>query len=507
MDLFHAYKCHGRHQCDGSALFSEATHRLQVLIFAALWIASLSILAGCQSDEPTATTLQPEDFAQPESAGDDSNATHRVVDVEKPQYIETAASSKYWRAEKQQASGLFNNTNSQAETETASNPNDDLIQPTATDTNNTTDTTPFNFDSPMAFSATAGEFPSESSNSNDPNAEAAPAERFVLDGMVGQVNGQPIFARQIFQDNHEQLVQNGRRLPADEFRESTAGLIRAQLQGIISDALLFGEAERALEERERFGLLGILNQYREETIRRFGQGSAAVADAYLQGRDGITLEQYIEDFRKEWITRRHINKVINPRIVVTRLDIQRYWRENQDIFNPDPQTSIRIMWLESEADATNVISQLAGGQDFAEIAGTEINQFRRSERGFFGEVDPESFRFEEIVEAVQSLSEGEWTSPIEINDRWWIVFVESKPEPIRVALREVQQQIEDTLRGEQFRQYSTEYRRELLETGSFTDLNEMGQALLTIAMSRYAGVSVTQNEDEREANPENRNGE
>jgi hypothetical protein len=73
------------------------------------------------------------------------------------------------------------------------------------------------------------------------------------------------------------------------------------------------------------------------------------------------------------------------------------------------------------------------------------------------------------------------------NGSHWLVFVETLDRPESMPLERVQERIQALLREQQMNNLRQRHQVELLTTGSYTRLETMADALLRIAVSRYAG--------------------
>ncbi len=94
--------------------------------------------------------------------------------------------------------------------------------------------------------------------SADSASSPTPQPAYKVAGMVGQVNGQAIYADDVFEPMHEQLRALGQSLSRQDFRQRAEVLIRGRLDQIMTDSLILGEAQRDLSERERQGLKRIM---------------------------------------------------------------------------------------------------------------------------------------------------------------------------------------------------------------------------------------------------------
>ena len=311
---------------------------------------------------------------------------------------------------------------------------------------------------------------------------------YTIDGMVGHVNGQPIYATEAFEPIQEQLAELGRSQPASEFRARAAQLIQGRLQQLIVDSLILGEAERDLSEQEQTGLLALLAQRREEFIRFWGKGSVALAEENIVRETGRSLDETITDTRERLLVQRYLRQRLWPKINVTRKNIERYYADHIDEYNPPPVRVIRLIRTKDPADARSIDDMLRIGAPFEEVASTKANRYRPAEGGLVSEnaVGDSVFGNEDLNAALAKIGPGEHSRRIKVGNGYcWVYYESRQSEPAR-SLVEAQLEIEDLLRRREFQRLTQEYRRELIETGSYTSIEDMGTSLLDIAMTRYA---------------------
>lgn len=319
-------------------------------------------------------------------------------------------------------------------------------------------------------------------------APPVPEGSHVVDAMVGQVNGQAIYADEVLEPIEAQLAALGARRPRAVFREQARRLVYARLDQIVADSLILGEAERDLSEMEQMGLRHMLKEQREELLRRYGQGSIAVANATLMEREGRTLDQRMTAEREKLLVRRYLQMKLLPKINVTRKDIERYYHDNIKEYRPEAGKTVRIIRVDSAAAADRIEQQLAEGVPFAQVATGKANSYQASQGGLMqGKVtgdDP--FGPAALNEAFKTLTVGQHSPRIKVGDDFWWLYLESIDEGKQRSLTEVQLQIEDLLRRQRFQQLSTRYRQRLFEQGTYNPIDQMADGLVQVAMTRYA---------------------
>ncbi len=312
--------------------------------------------------------------------------------------------------------------------------------------------------------------------------------RYPIDAMVGQVNGQPIYAQAVLEPIDAQLRTLAGQLPYHEFQKRAAQLIASRIKEMLQNALILGEAERDLSEQEQLQVRAMVEIRRRELLRQYGRGSVAMAEKALQDKEGISLREKLESYRQEVVIRRYFWQRFGPLINVSRRDIERYYRDHEDEYNPPARRVLRLIRCQSGSEAQQITRLLEQGSiQFAEAAAHEANTFKRAQGGLFGEtVGDAPLRQEAINEALTSLDEGAYAGPIEIDGVFWFVHVERLERGNRRTLQDVQVEIREKLRERQFVALQDQFRQQIFEQGSYTRPEQMVVALLEVAMSRYA---------------------
>ncbi len=313
---------------------------------------------------------------------------------------------------------------------------------------------------------------------------------YTVDAMVGQVNGKPIYAAEVLEPIEEQLSVLGKSLPRKEFVGRARQLIEGRLGQIVTDALILGEAERDLTVQEHAGLLQFLKLQREELIRFWGIGSVAVAQENLVRQTSRTLDQTLNETRERMLVQRYLRERLWSKISVSRKDVERYYQEHFSDFNPPANRGLRLIYVETKESADTVGRMLDEGVAFEEVAKQDLNQYRHEEGGLMAEkaVGDEVFGHAVLNEAMLTLRAGEFSGRVQAGGRYWWVRVESIDQPKGRSLSEVQLEVESLLQRQRFQQLTQQYRRELFETGSYNSIDQMGEALLAIAVNRFAGL-------------------
>lgn len=326
---------------------------------------------------------------------------------------------------------------------------------------------------------------------SEPTTTARTEQAQPIDAMVGHINGEAVYAEQIFDVNLvAQLESFGRRFGGDEFQQNAGGVIQDRLQGIIINKLILGEAELNLKETQRRGIEGRIQAEREELLRFYGQGSLAKAKAEFRKARGKELEQHLVDFREELIIGSYIRSKVLPKIVVNQRDVERYYADNIDKYQQPDARVIRLIIAVDAAAAAQIKEQLDKGVAFEKLAANqELNKYNPTNAGTYqgGTAIPGDTVINQppVNEALLPLKTGEHVGPVASGGNTFFVEIVERIDGVKIALPQAQIKIEQTLRSIQFEKHALRFRLDLLKRGSYSDPAKMGQKLLDIATARY----------------------
>jgi hypothetical protein len=308
---------------------------------------------------------------------------------------------------------------------------------------------------------------------------------YTVDAMVGQINGRPLYASTVFDEIGQETIRTiAASKPKAEFVREIYALLNATLGQKITDALLLAEAQASLNEQEQRGLLDLLRKYREDLISQAG-GSLALAEAAVREDRGMSLDEAVEQRRQQILVSKYLQDKLYPRIHVTRYDVERFYEENYDTFNPKPEVTVQFLVARDPRDAQAVDEALAAGTSFKEVG--EMRGVRLSEITHSGTIETfDGVAFEQANEAARRLNEGEHSPRIKVAIGSVWVRVAKVQTGESKALPDVYLAIEKRLRAQRFDQLNRKYLSELLKKGNYTPIDQMLDALVEVAVNRYA---------------------
>lgn len=319
-------------------------------------------------------------------------------------------------------------------------------------------------------------------------ASLAYAQTYHVDGMIGQVNGRALYVKDVLDETLCQTLATwGSELPRAEFRKRAAERIAVRLNSMVTDALIYGEAQRDLSDQERQGLAVAMTKQREQLLREYGQGSPALAEAELVQQTGMDMNQTLERWRQRLVVERYMRQKLRPKVNVTRRDVKRYYDDHHDEFNPPSTRTVRVIQTRIGEDSQSIRDRLEQGAPFADVAADPRNQFRPESSGLMGAMAGDQlFADPQVNQATLSLDAGQYAGPITVGERDWFVYVEQIHDAPGQSLKDVQTQIQMTLFEQQLREQTERYREKLFEKGSYNSIEQMTLSLVQIAEDRYA---------------------
>ena len=257
------------------------------------------------------------------------------------------------------------------------------------------------------------------------------------------------------------------------------------MQQIVTDALVLGAARRSLTEPQRRQLRVIMQRERERILREYGRGALAVTERKLQREKGMGLSQFLDQREQEIIVQQFLRTQLMPRINVSRKDIERFYRDNQNVYNPPPIRDLQVLISDSREKALELRRAITENPDAldawladAERGIEEIDMGETAGNEVFGD--------ERVNRVMLGLEAGGLSAPIAVGDKFWILRLRDLEQERARPLREVQVEIRNRLTQEQFQRQIQRYRADLFETGSYDSLEDMSGAVMGVVVSRYA---------------------
>lgn len=323
------------------------------------------------------------------------------------------------------------------------------------------------------------------------NRGVRPGEKTLVDSLIGQINGRPIFADEILEPIEDQLIAERNNLDYEQFRRKARAIVLDRMQAVVRNELYLAAAESSLSSEEQQGLLFLLRSMREQEIAKFGGGSLEEAERTLQRDEGLSLEEYLAVKKDELLLDRLVRQQIVTRVLVSWRDIEREYERHFDEFNlPATVTLSRIRLSSDQTDRIEEVKQkLAAGEDFGDVA----EWAGMNDRGVMDtfKMGPGGLTDIEINDAYKpylaGLEVGDTTEAFPVRNRtmWLHVTSIAEPEALTVYDDKVQTGIREMIFARRFQEEQARYMSELLEKSTLDELNEMVERVFQIALRRY----------------------
>ncbi len=318
-----------------------------------------------------------------------------------------------------------------------------------------------------------------------------PGERVIVDSLVGEVNGRPIFADAFFEPIEDRLMRAAEEFSGAERDAKFREIINFWLQQVVLDALILAEAESSLTPQEKQGLFAFLQSIQEEEIR-LGGGTRSGAES-RRAQSGENLDQYIGRQKEMVLIDQLRQQKIQPRVIVTWRDIEREYRRRYDDFNPPATVTLARIRLRTGSDSERieeVTVRLAAGEPFADVAGS----LGPENGGFWQTFVIEGTSIEdinvspEIKAALHGLEEGRTSEPFELGTVtiWLHVAEVSRPEARSIYDPDVQRILKNTVLMRRSEEEWSRYIQSLVKRGIHSELDGMAETLYRIALERYS---------------------
>ncbi|MCI0362513.1 MAG: hypothetical protein L0Y44_10100 [Phycisphaerales bacterium] len=311
----------------------------------------------------------------------------------------------------------------------------------------------------------------------------------IIESLVGQVSGRPIFADSLLEPIADQLRRESERLTTQQFVQQAAQIVNARLNEVVLSELFLAEAQAALTPQQQQGLLAFLKAFRERTLAE-GFGSLSQRERELQQEQGISVDEYVELERNRVLIANLINEKIEPRVIVSWKDVQREYERRKAEFNPPAKVTLRRIRLSNDQpqEIERVKSRLAAGDDFASVA----ESAGESNGGLWDAdfpIGPGGISDIDINEAykpyLSGLSAGQTTEAIEHDGRTIWLHIDKIDQPAPRGLYDLQRQLAEELYFRRRAEQRDRYIKSLFDKGIYSELEEMSRRVLLVALMRY----------------------
>jgi parvulin-like peptidyl-prolyl isomerase len=329
----------------------------------------------------------------------------------------------------------------------------------------------------------------------------------VVGSVLGDVDSDPIYADKVIAVLDRALAANAKQYDEAHFRDVAADLIRKQVGEFIHASVEFAAAKRNLESKDEELARQETVRWRQEQITHAGGSVEAAKRRAID--QGTTLDDMCREHYRLIMTQLYYQRRVIPQIQISAGDIRNYYDAHRDKeFSEKATVKFRVIRIDSDktggdAAAKEKIEHLRdrfkGGAPF-DIVASEVNDdpVLLANKG-----DPQPGQWMEkgayvnraVDDAVWALQPGEVTDVIHSGDSYYLARLEERQGgKVRAfADQEVQDQIYETLRREQFNALREEIRQDL-EKKAAIRLNPDGDRVaLDMVMQKYPKWAGKQN--------------
>ncbi len=314
---------------------------------------------------------------------------------------------------------------------------------------------------------------------------------YPVEGLVGQINGRPVYADEFLLPLEDRLLRMIAELPLPQAVARMDLLIFERFQEYVDTELIIAEAESRLTAEQQQGILAWLRNAREEMITNRGGTRDAAAES-IEDEFGVSIDEFMEQRRSFALAQDLLRKRVQPRAIVSWRDVVQAYRRQFAEFNPPAQVRLGRVRLNRERDAERIETieaALANGADFASIA----TLADAPDGGAWRKIELPPGGLKDTTLAAQVRDRLDLTAPGTVSEpldqgafrTWFTVIAVDQPPGRSLYDPDVQLSLENQLSSMRFAQEQDRYIVSLRDRWVADNLNAMLARILTIARLRY----------------------
>ncbi|MCH2135776.1 MAG: hypothetical protein MK101_04235 [Phycisphaerales bacterium] len=323
------------------------------------------------------------------------------------------------------------------------------------------------------------------------DVDARPGEPVVVDSLIGQVNGRPIYADEVIGPITDQLRAEYERMAWQQFQPVMERLVMQRLQEVVLNELFLAEARASMSEQQQHGLLAFMRQLEQDLVGKSG-GVQRQAEQDVLAEEGRTIEEYMQLQEERVLIETLMNERVRPKAVVSWRDVEREYEARHDEFNPAARIvvgRIRLRTEGNEETITAVGQRLAAGESFGDVA-ADVGMADRGvwETFTLPRDGIEGLEIADVYKPIlEKLSSGETSPAFERGNytMWLSMLDRTQGEARSLFDPDVQQQLQQELYGREMARAQGEFINDVLQRGIYEDLNIMHQRALAITATRF----------------------
>jgi len=170
-------------------------------------------------------------------------------------------------------------------------------------------------------------------------------------------------------------------------------------------------------------------------------------ESALEG-EGLTLEVYRENLRKQILQARIINHAVKSKVIIIESDIIKEYQANTDKYSGKKKYHLRNILMDNEDKIKEVKKELDKNKEFISLAKEYSIASNASDGGDLGTFDISNFS-QNIKESISKLNKGQFTDVISTAQGFQIFYIEDIVMEGAKTLEQAQDEIHGKLYNEQ----------------------------------------------------------
>lgn len=313
-----------------------------------------------------------------------------------------------------------------------------------------------------------------------------------VDGLVGQINGRPVYAAEFFLPIQDRLAQISNEGDLVSTRRAIIQIVRERFSVYVNSELIIAEAESELTPDMQQGIFAWLGMMEGEVTAERG-GTRFAAEQSIMDETGLTLEEYLEQQKNLGLAGQLLRKRVQPRAIISWRDIEQEYRSRITEFRPLGSVQIgRILLLNSKngEKIEQAKTAFAAGSTFSEV----VDLIEAKDDGFWrnfqlkgnGLKSVEGLRVS-IRDSLEDLGINNATPAVEgkTSTSWYAVLGYITPPSSSIFDPQVQLGIRNKLESIRYSQQEEKYLTSLRRRWVNDDIRKMEIRLVEMALRRY----------------------
>ena len=302
--------------------------------------------------------------------------------------------------------------------------------------------------------------------------DAAVADRSppLVNSILAEVNGELITREDILGPLRPQMRQWRKEYAREAFESRCRQAEDLKLREAISRRLVVQEAKAKLSDQEKTAVEAALDQ----TFKNMASeaGSVHLLEEKLKSR-GMSLETEKQKERERLLIQRFLRTVISPTVQVTHSELLDYYqRVRSERYVVPTRVRLGLITLKKSdaADPAQAVAlakavheRAAAGEDFARLAARYSRDPVADNDGDWGLVTRGAFRVKAVDDTLFALPVGQVGPLIETADAFYIVKALERETGRTAPFTEVQDALEEEIRGRKFNETVSKYIQDLYE--------------------------------------------